>query len=58
MFNLTPTDEETRESRSIKIKPSILRNAHHEAIEAGKTLGRWIEEAIEEKVEREEKKVK
>jgi len=53
LFNLTPTDEETRESRSIKIKPSILRNAHHTAIEEGKSLGQWIEEAIEEKVERE-----
>jgi len=28
------------------------------AVEQGKTLGRWIEEAIEEKVPREEKKIK
>ena len=58
MFNLTPTDEETRESRSIKIKPSILRNAHHMAIEEGKSLGQWIEEVIQEKVEREKERVK
>jgi len=58
LFNLTPTDEETRESRSIKIRPSILRNAHHMAIEEGKSLGQWIEEAIEEKIDREEKKLK
>lgn len=60
MFNLTLMDEETRESRSIKIKPRILRNAHHEAIEEGESLGRWIENAIEEKLERkrQEKKVK
>jgi len=44
---------EVRKSRNIKIKPSILLKAHHEAIEAGKTLGRWIEDAIEEKIERE-----
>ena len=46
--------EEPRQARSIKIKPSILRNAHHAAIEEGKSLGRWIENAIEEKIEREE----
>ena len=60
MFNLTPMNEETRESRSIKIKPSMLRKAHCVAIEEGKSLGRWIEDTIEEKLERkrEEKKVK
>lgn len=58
MFNLTPTDEETRESRSIKIKPSILRNAHHMAIEEGKSLGQWIEEAIDKKIEKEKEEVK
>ena len=58
MFNLTPTDEEPRESRSIKIKPSILRNAHHMAIEEGKSLGQWIEEAIDKKIEKEKEKAK
>ena len=50
-------NEETRESKTIKMKPSILRKAHHKAIEEGKSLGRWVEDAIEEKIEREEKKV-
>ena len=58
MFNLTLMNEEARESRSIKIKPSILRNAHHAAIEEGKSLGWWLEEAIDEKIEREQKKAK
>jgi len=60
VFNLTLMNEEVRQSRSIKIKPSILRNAHHAAIEDGKSLGQWIENAIEEKLEREqeEKQVK
>jgi len=49
-------NEEARESRSIKIKPSILRKAHHVAIEDGKSLGRWIENAIEEKLAREARK--
>ena len=48
-------NDEVRESRSIKIKPSIVRKARHEAIDQGKTLGRWIEDAIEEKITRAEK---
>jgi predicted HicB family RNase H-like nuclease len=48
--------EEARQGRSIKIKPSILRKAHHRAIESQKRLGEWVEEAIEEKAIREEKK--
>jgi len=53
VFDLTLMNEEVRQSRSIKIKPSILRNAHHAAIEEGKSLGQWIENAIDEKFERE-----
>ena len=48
--------EELRQGRSIKIKPSILRKAHHRAIDSRKRLGQWIEEAIEEKIAREVKK--
>jgi len=48
--------EEARQGRSIKIKPSVLRKAHHRAIESQKRLGEWVEEAIEEKVIREERK--
>ena len=48
--------EETRQGRSIKIKPSVLRKAHHRAIESQKRLGEWVEEAIEEKAIREKKK--
>lgn len=48
-------NDEVREPRSIKIKPSILQKAHQKAIEEGKILGRWIETAIEEKIEREER---
>ena len=51
-------DEEVRQSRNIKIKPNILRKAHHSAIESQKRLGQWIEEAIEEKLDREQKKLK
>jgi len=48
-------DEEIKQSRSIKIRPTILRKAHHRAIESQKRLGEWVEEAIEDKVAREER---
>ena len=51
-------NNEVRESKSIKMKPSIVRKAHIKAVEQGKTLGRWVEDAIEEKLDREEKKLK
>lgn len=44
---------EARESKHIKMKPSILRKTHQKAIQQGKTLGRWIEDAIEKKLARE-----
>ena len=50
--------EERRRSRSIKVRPSILRKAHHRAIESQKRVGEWVEEAIEEKIAREEKNLK
>jgi len=38
-------NEEARESKHIKMKPGIVRKARHKAMEEGKTLGRWIEDA-------------
>jgi len=46
-------DEEVRQSRNIKVKPSILRKAHHSAIESQKRLAEWLEEAMKEKLDRE-----
>ncbi len=51
-------DKEIRQSRSVKIRPSVLRKAHHSAIESQKRIGEWLEEAVEEKLEREEKNLK
>ncbi len=51
-------DKETRGSRSMKIRPSILRKAHHRAIESQKRVGEWLEEAVEEKIAREQKNLK
>ena len=42
-------------TRSIKIRPSILRKAYHRAIESQKRLGEGLEEVIDEKIEREER---
>jgi len=49
---------EARETAHIKMRPSILHLAHQKAKEQGKTLGRWLEEAIYERIEREQKKIK
>jgi hypothetical protein len=35
--------EETRQSRNIKVKPSILPKAYQRAIETEKRLGEWLE---------------
>ena len=51
-------DQEIRRSRSMKIRPSVLRKAHHRAIESQKRVGEWVEEAIEEKLAKEEKEEK
>ena len=49
---------EVRKPTHIRMRPSIVRRAHQEAKEEGKTLGRWLEGAIEARLEREEKKIK
>ena len=51
-------DEKVRQSRNIKIRPSVLRKAHHRAIESQKRVGEWVEDATEEKLDREEKNLK
>ncbi len=49
---------EVRKSMTVKIKPSVQRAARHAVIESEKKLGQFVEEAIEEKIEREQKKIK
>jgi predicted HicB family RNase H-like nuclease len=43
---------------SIRIDSEILHQAKVEAVKARKTLGEWLEEAIQEKILRKEGKVK
>ena len=46
---------EARQGKSIKLRPSILKKARVRAVSSDKTLGQWLEEAIEEKAAREER---
>ena len=50
--------EEVRQGRSLKIKPSVIREAHISAILSEKRVGHWVEEAIEEKLARERRELK
>ena len=48
------SEEIVRKPRSVLINPDAL----HEALRARKSLGQWLEQAIEGKIEREEKKLR
>ena len=47
--------QETKEPRNIRIRPNVLHQAHIAAVIQKKTLGQWLEEAILERIEREQK---
>jgi len=47
-----------RKPHNVKINPEGLHKARVEALRSKKTLGEWLEEVIEEKIAREQKKVK
>ena len=47
-----------RKPRNVLIDPEALHRARVEALRSKKTVGEWLEEAIEEKIQREEKTVK
>jgi len=51
-------NEEAKTPRNIRIRPSVLHQARVAAIMQKKTLGRWLEEAIVEKIDREQKQSK
>ena len=42
-----------RPNLSIRMRPEILQQARIAAVTSKKTLGKWLEEAIMEKIERE-----
>jgi len=56
---VTPRNRKSlRKPRHVLIDPEALLKARIEALRLKKTMGEWLEEAIDEKIEREEKKVK
>ena len=50
-----PRGEGIRPNLSIRMDPEVLHQAHVAAVAQKKTLGQWLEEAIAEKIEREQK---
>jgi predicted HicB family RNase H-like nuclease len=50
--------EEAKIPRNIRIRPSVLHQARVAAVIRKKTLGQWFEEAIIEKIDREQKQSK
>ena len=49
-------ESKSKPNVSIRIDPEVLHQAKIEAVKARKTLGEWLEEAIREKIERENAK--
>jgi len=47
-----------RKPRNVKINPDTLLKARVQSLRSKKSLGEWLEEAIEEKVAREEREEK
>jgi predicted HicB family RNase H-like nuclease len=47
-----------RKPRNVKIDPEAIHRARVAALIEKKTLGEWLEEAIDEKIRRKQKRVK
>jgi predicted HicB family RNase H-like nuclease len=45
-------EKPVRKPRNVKIDPEALHRARVEALRSKKTLGEWLEEVIDEKIER------
>ena len=53
MAMVTPKNQKSvRKPRNVLINPDALHEAHLEALRSKKKLGEWLEEAIEEKIDR------
>jgi len=48
-------NKEAKLPRNIRIRPSVLHEARVAAVIQKKTLGQWLEEAIVDKISREQK---
>lgn len=54
-YNRSMEQSKRKPPTTIRINPDVLHKARVAAVSDKKTLGRWLEEAIEEKIEREQK---
>ena len=48
----TMNEKPVRKPRNVKIDPEALHRARVEALRERKTIGEWLEQAIDEKIER------
>jgi len=48
-------ESKARPNTSVRVDREVLHQARVSAVTAKKTLGHWLEEAIQEKIEREQK---
>jgi len=51
-------EKSVRKPRNVLINPDALHRARVEALRGRKTVGEWLEEAIDGKIEREQKQLK
>ena len=52
-YTLAMNESKGKPTTSIRVDPKVLQQARIAAVTSKKTLGKWLEEAITEKVERE-----
>ncbi len=52
-YTIAMNESKGKPTTSIRVNPEILHQARIAAVTSKKTLGKWLEEAIMEKVERE-----
>ena len=53
LYTVYMHEPEARKLTALRIKPSAMHQARIAAVTEKKTLGMWLEEAIQEKIERE-----
>jgi len=54
-YTLGMKESKARPNTSVRVDREVLHQARVSAVTAKKTLGHWLEEAIQEKIEREQK---
>lgn len=52
-YNIAMKESKAKPTTSVRVDPEVLHQARIAAVTAKKTLGKWLEEAILQKIERE-----